>query len=200
MESHLKFRVGDQNKFIIRVLQKSNLNIDNIAKIVQTSPRNFRDWKREKYAISKMAVIKLSNLYKIKIPEKVDALEKRWGQYKKINGSIGGMAFKKLYGNPATPEGRRKGGSNALKIMRERGIIPQIKTFKKPGHSNKLAEFVGIMLGDGGITDLHIAITLNRVADSYYIVYVQNLCNSLFGEYPKILHRKNCLADRKSVV
>lgn len=195
MEIHLKFKKNNQRRFIESILKISALNIDAIATKVGTSPRNFRDWRREKYTMPKKAVVRLSKLYKVKIPEEIKTLEERWKMYKSRNGKIGGDAFKKIYGNPGTKEGRIKGGRRALEILRERGIIPLTKVFKKPKISKKLAEFVGIMLGDGGITHLHIAITLNRVADSDYIKYVQNLCYELFGEKPKIMPRKECLAD-----
>lgn len=64
-----------------------------------------------------------------------------------------------------------------------------------PKHSVVLAEFFGIMMGDGGINNLWQAtITLNSVADSVYVHYVSNLCKKLFGILPAIRKRKESKA------
>lgn len=58
-----------------------------------------------------------------------------------------------------------------------------------------MAEFVGIILGDGGITVGQCTITLAREADKDYIPVVSDLGLKLFGEKPKIYKRKRCKAD-----
>lgn len=195
MEKHVKFRSGEQNNFIEVALYKSKLSIGELAKLVSISPRNFRDWKREKLSMTSSSVKLISSKFHIKLEEEIQLLEERWQKYKSAKGKIGGNVFKKLYGNPATDEGRRKGGKRALEVLRQKGLIPPVKTFKSPRKSKNLAEFIGIMLGDGGITDSQITVTLNREADRDYISYVKNLLNTLFGEYPKHLKRKGSLAD-----
>ncbi|OGM77015.1 hypothetical protein A2210_02830 [Candidatus Woesebacteria bacterium RIFOXYA1_FULL_40_18] len=194
METHLKFRDGEQKLFIEKVIQKSDLNINRLASIVAISPRSFRDWRREKLSISKSAALLLRERFNIEFPEKIEALQDRWAFEKSENGKIGGLAYKSKYGNPATTEGRRKGGSKTLTILRNRGIIPQINMFNRPRRSVKLAEFVGIMLGDGGIGKLQISITLNSIKDLEYSAYVVQLCESLFGKKPKVRKRKNANA------
>lgn len=60
-----------------------------------------------------------------------------------------------------------------------------------PTKCNELAEFIGIMLGDGGIhTPWQATITVNWVADKDYAEHVANLCYSLFNIYPSIYKRK----------
>jgi len=55
-----------------------------------------------------------------------------------------------------------------------------------PKHSADLAEFFGIMLGDGGINNQWQAnITLNATKDRAYSQYIQELINLLFGITPK---------------
>ena len=60
------------------------------------------------------------------------------------------------------------------------------KKFKYPRYSSKLAEFVGIMLGDGCINPGMIDISLNSEADRECIQYVVKLSNQLFGEEAKV--------------
>lgn len=64
-----------------------------------------------------------------------------------------------------------------------------------PKESNELAEFMGIMMGDGGINNSwQTTITLNSVADAKYGKYVPNLCKKLFGILPAVRKRKTCKA------
>lgn len=60
-----------------------------------------------------------------------------------------------------------------------------------PKHSVCLAEFFGIMLGDGGINNPWQAnITLNATKDKDYAVYVSELCRKLFYVIPAVRKRK----------
>ncbi len=71
------------------------------------------------------------------------------------------------------------------------------KSVKLPKESCELAEFIGIMLGDGGINnDWQANITLNSEADAVYAKYVIRLCKELFGVPPAVRTRK----DRKALV
>ena len=59
--------------------------------------------------------------------------------------------------------------------------------------NEKLAEFVGIMLGDGYISypkQPRIKISFNSVTDKDYLQYVHNLLVDLFDTHVKIEHRK----------
>lgn len=60
-----------------------------------------------------------------------------------------------------------------------------------PKHSKELAEFFGIMIGDGGINNPWQAnITLNSIKDAQYVNYIFNLCNKLFYITPAVHKRK----------
>lgn len=65
------------------------------------------------------------------------------------------------------------------------------KVVRIPLKSKELAEFIGIMLGDGGINNPWQAnISMNSVADATYARYVENLIIHLFGVQPAIRRRK----------
>lgn len=65
---------------------------------------------------------------------------------------------------------------------------------KIPKYSSGLAEFFGIMLGDGHISRSQVVITLgNKEKD--YVIYVQNKIKTLFGGNPKISVRKTGYRD-----
>lgn len=61
-----------------------------------------------------------------------------------------------------------------------------------PRFSKTLAEFFGIMMGDGGINNNWQAnITVNSIADLSYSKYLSSLSKKLFGVEPAIRKRKN---------
>lgn len=65
------------------------------------------------------------------------------------------------------------------------------KAIVVPEYSAALAEFFGIMIGDGGINNPWQAnVTLNSEADASYILFVIALMHSLFGVTPRVMHRK----------
>lgn len=60
-----------------------------------------------------------------------------------------------------------------------------------PKYSLQLAEFFGLMIGDGGINNPWQAnITLNAIKDKEYGAYISKLCKVLFGIVPAIRKRK----------
>lgn len=60
-----------------------------------------------------------------------------------------------------------------------------------PKYSTGLAEFFGIMMGDGGINNPWQAnVTLNSIKDAKYAEYVSVLCKKLFDITPAIRKRK----------
>lgn len=60
-----------------------------------------------------------------------------------------------------------------------------------PRPSKKLAEFIGIMLGDGGINNpWQATISVNWLVDREYAEYISDLCYSLFSIRPSIYKRK----------
>lgn len=65
------------------------------------------------------------------------------------------------------------------------------KNVTLPKYSAELAEFFGIMIGDGGINNPWQAnITLNSIKDAEYAEYVYRLCKKLFGISPAMRKRK----------
>lgn len=71
------------------------------------------------------------------------------------------------------------------------------KSVVLPTQSEKLAEFFGIMMGDGGINNPWQAnITLNADKDAKYSIFIKKLCIDLFGVVPAVRKRK----DRQALV
>lgn len=69
------------------------------------------------------------------------------------------------------------------------------KEVSLPKYSINLAEFFGIMIGDGGINNAWQAnITVNAISDFSYSRYIAILCQKLFNTTPAIRKRKTTKA------
>lgn len=106
-----------------------------------------------------------------------------------INKSrLGGLRRVELYGNPGTYDGRSKGGKRTTTLFHQNPYLARKvgfmirKEIKYPERSSKLAEFIGIMLGDGGFPGTHqITISFNNKTDCKYAEYICKLLNELFS-------------------
>ena len=197
LKTHLKFSSGEQKKFISKILGRKNVTIYNLAKLVKVTPRTIRDWKREKFNISLEAAQLFCERYYFDFPGNKEELIKKWERARRDFGRKGGLTYFKKYGNPATKEGSKKGGAKTLAILREKGIIPPVKIYSCPSrYTNDLAEFVGLVLGDGGITSGQLCITLNSEKDTELAKFVIDLGERLFGEKPRVLKERKCKAFR----
>lgn len=181
--------------FVKTVLKKSGLNVDELSKIAKVSPRTIRDWKSGKYNISEAAVRSFCKSFNIFLPNDINQLRNNWLVTRIEICRKKAVAQYKKRGNFSTPDGCRKGGSKTLKILREQGIIPGRKHYTLPKNKTEcLAEFVGILLGDGGITKWQTTITLNSEVDKQYIEFVCNLGKNLFDSKPTLIKKKDCQA------
>lgn len=65
-----------------------------------------------------------------------------------------------------------------------------IKSIQYPPHSAKLAEFIGIAIGDGGLSKYQLNITLHHYDDREYADFVVKIIKELFGIPPAVYHRE----------
>lgn len=186
-----KFSVGAQRKFICTCLEKLNCGNKDIAKRLSVSVRSITDWKREKFSIPVNAAQKLSKISGVKIPKNAKELDEFW--YTRKGGIAGAKAVLKKYGHiGGDPEKRKEGW---FQWWEKKGKFQKRKFFlrkpiKKPRRSILLAEFIGIMLGDGGITKSQVTITLNRETDHDYVIFVGRMVKKLFGVKPSLIKDK----------
>lgn len=114
---------------------------------------------------------------------------------KKQAGYLGGLARMEKYGNPGTREGRRKGGKNSIvKNLKLGTNFKAAKKHKKPFDSKLLAEFMGILFGDGHLSDYQVSITTNSKTDTEHAVFIKNLMTKLFNVSTKINFKKDAKA------
>ncbi len=192
----LIFPEGKQKRFIENSAQKLGTCWPDVAVACGVDARTLRDWRREKYKISYFSARRLSRFSFVPIPSRAVIRSEHYNN--SDAGRLGAKAALKLYGNPGTTEGRRKGGLEATRyflnnpeIAKAKGFIAR-KEIKYPERTKELAELIGIMLGDGGLPGKHqFTISFNYETDSEYAEYICRLIISLFGISSYIHRRKN---------
>jgi len=187
-------RVSFSNKDRIQFfteLQQKNIGLRQIAEITGVSVRTISDWKRGKYTIPSQHFETIVSAAQIDQGSINPLVMKDWWH----NGEAGkkGAAIRmQKYGSLGTSEGRRLGGINSY--LSRKGKMDGIftpKIIRKPVKNKLFAEFIGILIGDGGLTQYQVVVTTNSVDDYEYSLFVAKLIERLFDVKPSLSKRKN---------
>jgi len=206
--NRIKFnKRGIQGKFIQDARAMLGLTRTEFAKKLKISKRTLADWTREEITISEVSAKMISKLIGKPIPMNYKIIS--WKLHFQKAGKIGGKNKFKMYGNVGGDEKYRK--EKWQEWWKSIGQYQKpafgFKTLIKiqiPKKSKLLAEFVGIMLGDGNISPYHIGITLSS-EEKKYIEYVRTIICKLFGITPAVFRHKRSKAvtiivNRKELV
>src|SRR4030042_5747643 len=184
------FPKGKQKIFINKIL--SRISVEEVSKLCNLSERTIRDWRREKFLMNFKALETLCRKTNVKIPSNIQLKEPFW--YVKGNSSLGGIAVYKKYGRVGgDPEYRKKKWHEWWEKQgkyKKHPMLSMIKPIKKPSFSSDLAEFTGIVMGDGGISSYQLNITLNLNEDVNYGRFVKRLIKKLFNVPINTYYRK----------
>lgn len=166
---------------LFKKIKQKGYSLKIISELNRVSTRTITDWKRAKFSIPQKKfdiLIKLSELNSNILNPKM--LDDFW--YIKKAATKGAYARMRKYGDLGTPEGRRKGGLNSIRTHRQLGTnFKTLKPLKKPTKSKRLAEFMGIMFGDGHLSNYQIEVTTNSSTDKNHAFHVKRLTERLFG-------------------
>lgn len=179
------FPSGKQRAFLERVAKE--MTVAEMARISRRSERTLRDWRREKFSMPLTAVHSLSKRSGVPIPKSIGERD-AYAHIAKAS-KIGLVAVIKKYGRIPRDEKYRKERWHAwweASGKFKKNPILKSKAIHRPKHSEKLAEFVGIMMGDGGISEYQIVITLHHIDDLEYSGFVVDLITKLFKVIPSI--------------
>ena len=186
----VEFPEGKQGKFILFIQTKLNIGVDELAHIAGVCPRTMRDWRREKFSISHESLKILCRKANVSIPKSIKIKDPFW--YVNLGAKTGWIALIDKYGKIPVSETYRK--KKWYEWWEKEGkfkkhpIINVCKTFNKPKSSEKLAEFFGIMMGDGGMSKGQICITLHHKDDLEFSNYVTKLITMLFKVTPSVIN------------
>ncbi|MFZ2522379.1 MAG: LAGLIDADG family homing endonuclease [Minisyncoccia bacterium] len=199
--NRLKFSRKDvQKNFILKAKNKLNVSRIRFANKLKISTRTLDDWIREVIDISQVKAMEISKISNMPIPKNHKIVD--WKLHWQKAGRKGAKSRMEKYGKVGGDENYRKkkwnewwqnvGKHKKLPL----GYNSTIKILQ-PQKSKLLAEFVGILLGDGHISNYQVTVTLSS-KEKDYILYVQNLINNLFGVMPTIIKQR--LANAVTIV
>lgn len=169
---------GEQQKFMKKILLK--ISVAEAARFCSLSERTIRDWRREKFLMNKDVIIKLCKKTNVSFPKRFQEKNDYWY----ADPFLGAQASIKKYG--------RVGGDMEYRKKKWRewwnkkgqydpvGCIKEPLPIKIPKFSKDLAEFAGIVIGDGGITQNQVMIFTNSIDDNKYGYFVKKLIKKLF--------------------
>lgn len=189
------FPKKEQRLFLLQAISKLGISFFELAKRLNIHPRTLNDWKREKYSMSLPAINKISKLAKIKKPANIEVRKPFWNN--SDSAKIAAFAVLKKYGYiGGDPKKRKKKWYewwNKKGKYKKMGCIIGPLPIKTPAFSESLAEFTGIMLGDGGISKNQVKVYTNSTTDIQYAFFVKRLIKRLFGISPSVCYRKDAL-------
>jgi len=186
------FPSGGQRRFLLKTANKLKLSWSGLAKKLGVQKRTFYNWRKEKYSTPLSVIQKISRITNLTIPKGIETRQPFWSTKKA--GKIAGKLVYQRYGIVGgDPEYRKKKwyewwgkeGKNNPKL------ITTSKNIQEPIFSEELAEFAGIIIGDGGVTKRQVAVTLNYKTDRPYSIFVKNLIKKLFKTEIGIFYRKD---------
>lgn len=196
ISEYVILKLGAQQAFIEEVMEKSGLGASELAERLIVSGRSVRDWRREKCKMSLDTVKQLARVGGIKMPGDI-ALYDRQEQLRRAS-VLGGRAMVAKYGRVGGDEQKRKDAwrtwwSSEGKYKPSK-ILYKRKSIRFPRESAKVAEFFGIVMGDGGISPRQITVTLHSETDKEFAGYYAGLCYELFGVRPTVSKVKSSKA------
>lgn len=192
--------------FFDDIKRKTGLARKGLANLCKVDRKTFSDWETGKYTMPIKCLNKLIKIGGI-TPPKLQQLPDFW--HIRAAGKKGGINNYSLHGNPGTSEGRSRGGKISSKkfsqnpsLAKKTGFIIR-KNIAFPKKSTRLAEFIGIVLGDGGISKYQTVITLHNTDDREFALYVAELIKSLFNIRAGLYKRHsivNIVVSRKNLI
>ncbi|RJQ34118.1 hypothetical protein C4568_03195 [Candidatus Parcubacteria bacterium] len=178
---------GEQRKFLLAVEER--IGMERMAALCHCSMRTLRDWSREKFPMPLACAQLLSRTSNVPLPKRMQTRERY--AHAKVAGLKGAQAVIKKYGKMQFDETTRnaawKKWWDQEGKLSESPIL-QPKKIHTPRQSAELAEFFGILMGDGGISEYQVVISLHHVADLPYSRFVTRLIKRLFKLTPQTYH------------
>jgi len=173
---------GAQSAFLEATRKALGLTWDEVAAACGVSRKTILNWRQETSPIPHAVLSQLAEMSGLPLPAIREIIaEDDWHSRA---GRLGAQKSREIYGNPGTPEGRSLGGQVAGQRRREKpelySRVTTAKGIQEPERSPQLAELVGIILGDGNLTEHFVSVTLNLRHERDYAEFVAYLFRELF--------------------
>jgi len=177
---------GEQIAFLEAVKSALGVRWDELAELCGVDRRTLFNWRQEQHLIPYATLLSLTALSHVPVPSIQQLiLEENWHSRAGVAGAV---VSQQTHGNPGTPEGRRLGGLLSGLHRREHLEISQRPTTAKhvdrPEPSPQLAELIGVLLGDGHLSEYSATVYLSRQHEREYAEFVAGLFQEVFGLEP----------------
>lgn len=185
IKKRVLFARGDQERFLNKGKKHLDFTMSQFARFLNVNIRTLTDWKREKFLMPLSTVNFIKKKTGISPPSNIYIKNKL--EDVRIAGRLGGVAVYKKYGKIGGNQSYRKAQWRKWWYTTGRFIshpIAERKSVMIPRKSALLAEFVGVMIGDGGMSKHQITITLHRYDDYLYSSFLKKMMKKLFGLLP----------------
>ncbi len=200
------FPVGEQRKFLEEARKIVSVSWSDFSDILNINVRTLRDWHREKYSFQLDAINTIRKLTELELPKNVKIKDPFW--YIEKSSKIALDAVIKKYGHVGGNIDYRKKKRQEWwdrEGKYKTNIIGILKPIEIPLFSKELAEFTGIVMGDGSLTNYQLQISCNKRDDNEYSFFIKGLIKKLFNVSASICYPKNCLVmkiivSRKNLV
>jgi len=186
------FRKGEQAKFLLSKINKLNISWNELAAKIGIHQRTLNDWKREQYSMPIDTLDKICRLSLLKRPKNIKIKPAFW--HINTSAKLGAIASIKKYGRVGGNQEYQKKKWYEWWYKKGRcqnvGCIKAPLPIKIPRFSKNLAEFTGIIIGDGGITRNQVFVSTNSIYDKKYGYFVKKLIKKLFQVNASIYYGK----------
>lgn len=189
ISKRVRFARGAQRLFIETCRKRLRLTNKELASLLRVSSRTVTDWKREKFLVDLASAQRLSKESRVPMPRNIRLQDRYW--YVKKGARKGGVIMYQKYGRVGgDPEIRKRKWHEWWQKIGKHEDHPIFRplSFRKPARSIQLAEFMGIMMGDGGMSKWQLVVTLHHRDDLAYSRFVRKLIEKLFGVRPSVYH------------
>lgn len=205
-DKRVLFPSGEQGRFLSEAKQCFDLSWLEFAQKFGVHIRTLNDWRRQKYSVPLRVFEVVLRETGIDTPRGIKIKDPFW--YASKGAKLGWQTVLKKYGHVGgDPEYRKKKRHEwwEREGKYNTNSICIAKSIKIPEFSDELAEFTGIVMGDGGLTNLQLEISCNKRDDKDYAFFVKNLIEGLFDVsvsicYPKDQLVMKLVVSRKKLV
>ena len=206
-EKRVIFPLEKQYEFLFEATKKLKLSWPEFAERIGVHQRTLNDWKREEYSLPISIFKKISKIAKLETSVNIDIRQPFWSAKKagKIAGKLVYQRYGRVGGDPKYRKKKWYEWWEREGKFKKHPIIALPLLINIPPKNPDLAEFIGIILGDGSITPSQLTITLHKFDDRYFIDHVKKLFQKLFKLQPSVYERKgenvmNIVVSRKELI
>jgi hypothetical protein len=197
-KKRVKFRnKNKQKEFFISIEKALGIKlIKNITKKFNLNIRQISYWRNAENTLPLDIFETLLNLSKVQNPDGIRTIDRY--SHVKSAGRKGYDAVLKKYGK--FPNDEKKQKTNWKKWWGKIGKYQDREIFRRkpitlPNKNKDLSELFGILIGDGGITERQVRITLNSETDKEYSDFVMKLILKVFN----VKSQKNKVRSCKAI-